>query len=114
MTEKTEVTASKTITQEILNFSNDSDVNDILNLQTEVLKKQYETNNTLNHFNEFSQQKFNQISADFEKNTKMIKEMKKDLDYIFKKTRSIHSILNEKFPNSVPQMEHIIDDEDDD
>ncbi|KAN0009026.1 hypothetical protein ACTFIU_008916 [Dictyostelium citrinum] len=90
-------TASKTITDQMIGLTNQNDVNNILNLQTEILKKQYETNHMLSHFNEYSSQKYNQMSSDFEKHTKMLKEMKKDLDYIFKKTRNLQILLNEKF-----------------
>ncbi|KAN0033860.1 hypothetical protein ACTFIV_000336 [Dictyostelium citrinum] len=90
-------TPSKTITDQMIGLTNQNDVNNILNLQTEILKKQYETNHMLSHFNEYSSQKYNQMSSDFEKHTKMLKEMKKDLDYIFKKTRNLQILLNEKF-----------------
>ncbi|KAK5575670.1 hypothetical protein RB653_006803 [Dictyostelium firmibasis] len=100
-------TSSETLTNQMLSLTNQNDVTNILNLQTEIssinifdfirLKKQYETNHMLSHFNEYSSQKYNQMSGDFEKHTKMLKEMKKDLDYIFKKTRNLQILLNEKF-----------------
>ncbi|KAN0042864.1 hypothetical protein ACTA71_010494 [Dictyostelium dimigraforme] len=96
-TNDSEPTPSKTLTDQILGLTNQNDVNNILNLQTEILKKQYEANHMLSHFNEYSSQKYHQMSSDFEKHTKMLKEMKKDLDYIFKKTRNLQILLNEKF-----------------
>ncbi|KAM9983663.1 hypothetical protein ACTFIY_000379 [Dictyostelium cf. discoideum] len=109
-------TPSKTITDQMIGLTNQNDVNNILNLQTEILKKQYETNHMLSHFNEYSSQKYHQMSNDFEKHTKMLKEMKKDLDYIFKKTRNLQILLNEKFqiPGVTDQYNHEEEEEEDD
>ncbi|KAM9961474.1 hypothetical protein ACTFIR_004325 [Dictyostelium discoideum] len=109
-------TPSKTITDQMIGLTNQNDVNNILNLQTEILKKQYETNHMLSHFNEYSSQKYHQMSSDFEKHTKMLKEMKKDLDYIFKKTRNLQILLNEKFqiPGVSDQYNEEEDEDDDD
>ncbi|KAF2069595.1 hypothetical protein CYY_009086 [Polysphondylium violaceum] len=106
--------ASDMVTNEIYNLSNKEDIDNMINIQSEVLKKQYETNYLLNHFNDYSAQKYSQLSSDFEKHTKMLKEMKKDLDYIFKKTRTLQGLLNEKFPTFVPLVNNFEEEEDQD
>lgn len=42
---------------------------------------------TLTTFNEYSSNTYNTLNKDFEKHTKMLKEMKKDLNVIFKRIR---------------------------
>ncbi|GAM26609.1 hypothetical protein SAMD00019534_097840 [Acytostelium subglobosum LB1] len=105
-------TASTVVTNEISSITNQNDIHNILNTQTEILAKQYETNTALQHFNDYSAQKYAQVSHDFEKHTKMLKEMKRDLEYIFKKTRTLQSLLNDKFPNiNVAQTTHLVEDD---
>ncbi|EGG15292.1 hypothetical protein DFA_10126 [Cavenderia fasciculata] len=112
MTTLQQPTASQTMTNEITNITSQNDIYNILSTQTEILTKQYETNNALQHFNEYSSQKYGQLSNDFEKHTKMLKDMKKDLDYIFRKTRQLQGLLNDKFPNiKVEQTTYIVEDD---
>ncbi|EAL72855.1 hypothetical protein DDB_G0271010 [Dictyostelium discoideum AX4] len=120
-------TPSKTITDQMIGLTNQNDFsNNIYFIITHSvylpltktlfrLKKQYETNHMLSHFNEYSSQKYHQMSSDFEKHTKMLKEMKKDLDYIFKKTRNLQILLNEKFqiPGVTDQYNEEEDEDDD-
>lgn len=46
-----------------------------------------DSNAVLSHFNEYSEQCFSEISSDMSKNTRLLKSMKSDLDYIFQKLR---------------------------
>jgi hypothetical protein len=41
----------------------------------------------LSHFNDFSQHCFTEISGDMARNTRVLKSIKSDLDYIFLKLR---------------------------
>lgn len=52
-------------------------------------KRFQESNATLTGFNEFSASMYSHLWIEFEKNTKMVKEMKKDLDSIFKRIRYV-------------------------
>lgn len=44
-------------------------------------------------------------SEDFKQYTKLINEMKKDLDHIFKKIRTIKTKMNAQYPNSMTDMQ---------
>lgn len=46
-----------------------------------------ESNDSLTSFNEFSSTMYNNLSGEYEKHTKALKEMKKDLDHVFKRIR---------------------------
>lgn len=48
-----------------------------------------DSNAVLSHFNEYSENCFNEVSGDFSKNTRLLRSMKSDLDYIFQKLRYI-------------------------
>lgn len=48
-----------------------------------------DSNAVLSHFNEYSENCFNEVSGDFSKNTRLLRSMKLDLDYIFQKLRYI-------------------------
>lgn len=45
------------------------------------------SNEALNDFNNFAAQKYNELASDFHKHTAMIKDMRRDLDWIFRKIR---------------------------
>lgn len=46
-----------------------------------------DSNAVLSHFNDFSQHCFAEISGDIARNTRILKSVKSDLDYIFQKLR---------------------------
>jgi hypothetical protein len=46
-----------------------------------------DSNLSLSEFNNFASGKYAELSADFHKHTAMIKDMRKDLDFIFRKIR---------------------------
>lgn len=51
-----------------------------------------DSNAVLSHFNDFSQHCFAEISGDMARNTRLLKSIKSDLDYIFLKLRYCYSI----------------------
>lgn len=53
------------------------------------LEKTANSNQRITQFNQYSLKAYNDVYKDFINHTKMIKEMRKDLDYIFKKIRYI-------------------------
>ena len=46
-----------------------------------------DSNAVLSHFNEYSEHCFSEVSGDFLRNTRLLRSMKSDLDYIFQKLR---------------------------
>lgn len=51
------------------------------------MTKIQQVNDTLSTANDFSQKAYTSINKDFDKHTRIMKELKKDLDLIFKKIR---------------------------
>jgi hypothetical protein len=46
-----------------------------------------DSNAVLSHFNEYSEHCFAEVSGDLSRNTRLLRSMKSDLDYIFQKLR---------------------------
>lgn len=44
-----------------------------------------DSNAVLSHFNDFSDRSFTAVANDFSQNTRLLKSMKSDLDYVFRK-----------------------------
>ncbi|OWM71301.1 hypothetical protein CDL15_Pgr011429 [Punica granatum] len=59
-----------------------------------------DSNAVLSHFNEYSEHCFAEVSGDFSRNTRLLKSMKTDLDYIFQKLRSMKSKLVAIYPDA--------------
>jgi hypothetical protein len=51
---------------------------------------------TLKEFNNFSQQAYTAVANDFSKNSRLMKGMKSDLEYIFKHTRWVMVTLDDR------------------
>lgn len=62
--------------------------------------------------NLLSESRLKTTEEDFKKHVKMIGEMKKDLDFIFKKIRTLKAKLNTQYPDACPQVQEA-DNEDD-
>mmetsp|Transcript_10011 Transcript_10011/g.11668 ORF Transcript_10011/g.11668 Transcript_10011/m.11668 type:complete len:169 (+) Transcript_10011:183-689(+) len=69
-------------------------------IQRNILLHTESSGAMLREFNDYSQQTYNHVLGDFQKNTKLLKDMKKDLDYIFKHTRMLREKIRTKYPNS--------------
>lgn len=63
------------------------------------------TNEMLLNCNALSQSRLKIASDDFKKHTKLLNEMKKDLDYVFKKIRNIKSKLSNQYPGPFAEAE---------
>lgn len=57
----------------------------------------------LNNVNALSQNRLKNVSEDYKKHCKLLLDMKKDLEYIFKKIRTIKGKLETKYPNAFEQ-----------
>lgn len=70
----------------------------------------------LTNCNALSQSRLKNVTEDYKKNCKLLLEMKKDLEYIFKKIRTIKGKLEVKYPEAFEQVNkqiptHIEEDE---
>ncbi|KAA3478541.1 kxDL motif-containing protein 1 [Gossypium australe] len=61
-----------------------------------------DSNAVLSHFNEYSEHCFAEVSSEFSRNTRMLKSMKSDLDYIFQKLRSMKAKIMATYPDAFP------------
>ncbi|MCO5569741.1 hypothetical protein L7F22_023456 [Adiantum nelumboides] len=59
-----------------------------------------DSNAVLSHLNDFSERSFAAVANDFSKNTKLVKSMKDDLDYIFIRIRTLKARLASQYPNA--------------
>jgi hypothetical protein len=53
--------------------------------------------------NQLSQNRLKNITEDYKKNSKLLIDMKKDLEYIFKKIRTIKTKMETKYPEAFEQ-----------
>nr|CAG8468807.1 8268_t:CDS:2 [Entrophospora candida]CAG8475291.1 172_t:CDS:2 [Entrophospora candida] len=91
--------ASNYVTNRMKEMTNEKDLDDIVQSQTLIHQTVEKSVTGLTNFNEFSQCKYDELFKRFEMHTKNIKEMKNDLDYIFKKIRLIKTKINKQYPN---------------
>ncbi|KAL8031843.1 hypothetical protein ABFS82_13G054700 [Erythranthe guttata] len=61
-----------------------------------------DSNALLSHFNDYSENFFADVSADFSKNTRLLRIVKSDLDYIFQKLRSVKGKIVATYPDAFP------------
>ncbi|ESW31544.1 hypothetical protein PHAVU_002G246900 [Phaseolus vulgaris] len=103
---------SEEISREFKTLVNSSDLHYLNHLQHTILGRLQDSNAVLSHFNDFSQHCFAEISGDIARNTRVLKSVKSDLDYIFQKLRSMKSKVMATYPDAFPQdsMGEMIDD----
>ncbi|TXG48106.1 hypothetical protein EZV62_027400 [Acer yangbiense] len=77
--------ASKEASREFKTLINSDDLDSLKQLQYLILGRLQDSNAVLSHFNEYSENCFAEVSGDFSRNTRLLRSMKSDLDYIFQK-----------------------------
>jgi len=82
---------------QISHLVNKENVETLSNLQTVILEELQKSNQTITSFNDFSVGAYNTILKDYERRTKLLKEMKRDLEIIFRKIRNIKTKIQEKY-----------------
>ncbi|CDP17315.1 unnamed protein product [Coffea canephora] len=94
--------AAEDISREFKTLVNSEDLDSIRQLQHLILGRLQDSNAVLSHFNEYSEHCFAEVSADFSRNTRLLKSMKSDLDYIFQKLRSMKAKILATYPDAFP------------
>ncbi|KAM7505778.1 hypothetical protein LguiB_004682 [Lonicera macranthoides] len=82
--------ASEEVYNEFKTLINSEDLDSLKHLQNLILGRLQDSNAVLSHFNEYSEICFAEFSSDFSRNTRLLKSMKSDLDYIFQKLSAPH------------------------
>ncbi|XP_058463871.1 kxDL motif-containing protein CG10681 [Malaya genurostris] len=98
-------TAPEVFVQGLAGLVNQADVEVIIRAQKQMLQRFEKTNEMLLNCNALSQSRLKIANEDFKKHTKLLHDMKKDLDYIFKKIRSIKSKLGTQYPLAFAEAE---------
>ncbi|XP_021715108.1 kxDL motif-containing protein 1-like [Chenopodium quinoa] len=93
--------ASKEVSHEVNTLMNAEAIDSLRQMQHLILGRLQDIKAVLSHFNEYSENRYADVMADFSKNT-LLKSMKTDLDYIFLKLRSIKSKIFATYPDAFP------------
>ncbi|KAH8369806.1 hypothetical protein KR093_000998, partial [Drosophila rubida] len=91
-------TAAEAFIQGLAGMVNQSDVETMIRAQKQMLQRFEKTNEMLLNCNALSQSRLKSASEDFKRHVKLLTEMKKDLDYIFRKVRIIKQKLQQQYP----------------
>ncbi|GAV67249.1 KxDL domain-containing protein [Cephalotus follicularis] len=94
--------ASKEVSREFKTLINAEDLDSLKQAQNRILGRLQDSNAVLSHFNEYSENCFAEVSGDFSKNTRLLRSLKSDLDYIFLKLRSMKAKILATYPDAFP------------
>ncbi|KAH1054925.1 hypothetical protein Gohar_003587 [Gossypium harknessii] len=94
--------ASEEVSRQFKTLIDANDLDSLKHLQLLILGRLQDSNAVLSHFNEYSEHCFAEVSSDFSRNTRMLKSMKSDLDYIFQKLRSMKAKIMATYPDAFP------------
>ncbi|XP_057970246.1 kxDL motif-containing protein LO9-177 [Malania oleifera] len=94
--------ASIEVSRQFKTLINAEDLESLKQLQHLILGRLQDGNAVLSHFNEYSEHCFAEVSNDFSRNTRLLKSMKSDLDYIFQKLRSMKAKVIATYPDAFP------------
>ena len=92
--------ASEVLVQGLAGVVNQGDVEEMVRAQKQMLQRFEKTNEMLTNVNSLSAVRLEKANNDFKKHTQNILEMKKDLDYIFKRLKIIKQKLNKQMPEA--------------
>merc|ERR1739842_223323 len=93
-------TASEVMVQGLAGVVNQGDVEEMVRAQKEMLQRFEKTNEMLTNVNSLSAVRLEKANNDFKKHTQNVVEMKRDLDYIFKKLKIVKQKLNKQMPEA--------------
>ncbi|XP_005279049.2 kxDL motif-containing protein 1 isoform X2 [Chrysemys picta bellii] len=112
---KMEPTASGVFCSRVLSMVNSEDVNAIILAQKNMLDRFEKTNEMLLNFNNLSNVRMQQMNERFLHHTRTLVEMKKDLDSIFRRIRTLKGKLAKQYPEAFSNIHEspILEDDDD-
>jgi len=104
--------ATATVAQQLHNLLSPSDVDTLQHQQLLILGRLQDSNAVLSHFNEFSERSFVAVANNFSHNTRLLKSMKNDLDYVFHKISSLKTRIQKQYPNAFKDTVAALDTDD--
>ncbi|KAK3876590.1 hypothetical protein Pcinc_018650 [Petrolisthes cinctipes] len=91
-------TAPEVFVQGLAGQINQQDVEAIIRAQKQMLQRFEKTNEMLSNCNSLSVTRFALAQKEFKKHTALLVDMKKDLDNVFKRIRTIKTKLSNQYP----------------
>ncbi|KAK6487924.1 kxDL motif-containing protein 1-like [Huso huso] len=109
-------TASGMFCGRMLSMVNSEDVNAIIQAQRHMLDRFEKTNEMLLNFNGLSNVRLQQMNDRFQHHTRTLVEMKKDLDSIFRRIRTLKGKISKQYPDAFNNVHEspVLEDDDDD
>ncbi|XP_026869688.1 kxDL motif-containing protein 1 [Electrophorus electricus] len=107
-------TASGIFCNRMLSMVNSEDVNAIIQAQRHMLDRFEKTNEMLINFNSLSSVRLQQMNDHFVLHTRTLIEMKKDLDSIFRRIRTLKGKIAKQYPAAFSNIHECPSLEDDD
>ncbi|XP_058066965.1 kxDL motif-containing protein CG10681 [Anopheles bellator] len=98
-------TAPEVFVQGLAGLVNQTDVEVMIRAQKQMLQRFEKTNEMLINCNSLSNSRLKIATDDFKKHTKLLHDMKKDLDYIFRKIRTIKTKIGNQYPAAYAEAE---------
>ncbi|CAF4860542.1 unnamed protein product [Pieris macdunnoughi] len=92
--------APEVFVQGLAGMVDQSDVEVIIRAQKTMLQRFEKTTEMLTNCNQLSASRLRAASVEFKKHTQLLLDMKKDLNYIFKKIRAIKTKLSTQYPEA--------------
>lgn len=110
----TEPTASGVFCNRMLSMVNSEDVNAIIQAQRHMLDRFEKTNEMLINFNGLSNVRLQQVNEHFLVHTRTLVEMKRDLDSIFRRIRTLKGKIGKQYPDAFSNIHEppVLDDDD--
>ncbi|XP_022913756.1 kxDL motif-containing protein CG10681 [Onthophagus taurus] len=93
-------TAPEVFIQGLAGIVDQQDVETMIRAQKQMLQRFEKTNEMLTNCNALSANRLKTVGPEFKKHSQTLHEMKKDLDYIFRKIRAIKSKLSTQYPDA--------------
>ncbi|XP_061629655.1 kxDL motif-containing protein 1 [Phyllopteryx taeniolatus] len=109
-----EPTASGVFCSRMLSMVNAEDVNAIIQAQRHMLDRFEKTNEMLINFNGLSNVRLQQMNERFLLHTRTLIEMKKDLDSVFRRIRTLKGKIGKQYPDAFSNIHESPIPEDDD
>ncbi|XP_062403494.1 kxDL motif-containing protein 1 [Sardina pilchardus] len=109
-------TASGVFCSRMLSMVNSEDVNAIIQAQRHMLDRFEKTNEMLINFNGLSNVRLQQMNDNFLVHTRTLLEMKKDLDSIFRRIRTLKGKVSKQYPEAFSNTHEstVLEEEDED
>ncbi|UYV64483.1 KXD1 [Cordylochernes scorpioides] len=108
------LTASKAITNLIIEQVKDEDVESIIKSQQHMLSRFEKTNEMLSNCNALSAIRLEAATREFRRHVQLLTDMKKDLDSVFRRIRIVKTKLSQQYPaafSAVSPVFNILDEE---